>query len=91
VVPGAGAFQVACAAHLNSDAFSKTVKGKAKWGVQAFADALLIIPKTLAANAGHDVQDARKYFCSFQLCGSDILQLQPSKMSIERVTSLVLT
>ncbi|PMD20528.1 T-complex protein 1 zeta subunit [Hyaloscypha hepaticicola] len=58
VVPGAGAFQVACAAHLNSDAFSKTVKGKAKWGVQAFADALLIIPKTLAANAGHDVQDA---------------------------------
>jgi T-complex protein 1 subunit zeta len=73
VVPGAGAFQVACAAHLNSDAFSKTVKGKAKWGVQAFADALLIIPKTLAANAGHDVQDARKYFCPFQLCGSDIL------------------
>jgi T-complex protein 1 subunit zeta len=73
VVPGAGAFQVACAAHLNSDAFSKTVKGKAKWGVQAFADALLIIPKTLAANAGHDIQDARKYFCPFHLCGSDIL------------------
>ncbi|POR39269.1 T-complex protein 1 subunit zeta [Tolypocladium paradoxum] len=58
VVPGAGAFQVACAAHLKSDAFSKMVKGKAKWGVEAFADALLIIPKTLAANAGHDVQDA---------------------------------
>jgi T-complex protein 1 subunit zeta len=61
VVPGAGAFQVACAAHLNSEAFRKTVKGKAKWGIHAFADALLIIPKTLAANAGHDVQDARKY------------------------------
>lgn len=61
VVPGAGAFQVACAAHLNSEVFRKTVKGKAKWGVQAFADALLIIPKTLAANAGHDIQDARKY------------------------------
>ncbi|PHH85900.1 hypothetical protein CDD83_11022 [Cordyceps sp. RAO-2017] len=58
VVPGAGAFQVACAAHLKSDLFSKTVKGKAKWGVEAFADALLIIPKTLAANAGHDIQDA---------------------------------
>ncbi len=26
-------------------------------GVQAFADALLIIPKTLAANGGYDVQD----------------------------------
>ncbi|KAG9242267.1 chaperonin Cpn60/TCP-1 family [Calycina marina] len=58
VVPGAGAFQVACAAHLNSEVFRKTVKGKAKWGVQAFADALLIIPKTLAANAGHDIQDS---------------------------------
>lgn len=60
VVPGAGAFQVACAAHLKSDAFSGTVKGKTKFGVEAFADALLVIPKTLAANAGHDVQDARK-------------------------------
>lgn len=60
VVPGAGAFQVACATHLNSEAFRKTVKGKAKSGVQAFADALLIIPKTLAANAGHDILDSRK-------------------------------
>ncbi|CAG7978987.1 unnamed protein product [Penicillium salamii] len=58
VIPGAGAFQVACAAHLQSQAFSKTVKGKAKWGVNAFADALLIIPKTLAANSGHDIQDS---------------------------------
>ncbi|KAK4155653.1 TCP-1/cpn60 chaperonin family-domain-containing protein [Chaetomidium leptoderma] len=58
VVPGAGAFQVACASHLKSDEFAKTVKGKAKWGVEAFADALLVIPKTLAANAGLDVQDA---------------------------------
>ncbi|PNS21307.1 T-complex protein 1 subunit zeta [Sphaceloma murrayae] len=58
VVPGAGAYQIACAAHLNSEAFRKTVKGKSKWGVTAFADALLVIPKTLAANSGHDIQDA---------------------------------
>ncbi|KAI9822330.1 MAG: T-complex protein 1 subunit zeta [Pycnora praestabilis] len=58
VVPGAGAFQVACAAHLSSESFRKEVKGKAKWGVAAFADALLVIPKTLAANAGHDIQDS---------------------------------
>ena len=57
VVPGGGAFQVACAQRLNSEDFQRTVKGKAKWGVQAFADALLVIPKTLAANSGHDVQD----------------------------------
>ena len=61
VVPGAGAFQVACAAHLSGEAFRRTVKGKAKWGVSAFADALLVIPKTLAANAGHDVQDSREW------------------------------
>lgn len=58
VIPGAGSFQVACAAHLSSEEFRKTVKGKAKWGVAAFADALHVIPKTLAANSGHDIQDA---------------------------------
>lgn len=56
VVPGAGAFQIACAAHLHE--FQKSVKGKAKSGVAAFADAMLVIPKTLAANSGHDIQDA---------------------------------
>ncbi|KAF2237468.1 T-complex protein 1 subunit zeta [Viridothelium virens] len=58
VVPGGGAFQVACAAHLLSDAFRKEAKGKVKSGVAAFADALLVIPKTLAANSGHDIQDS---------------------------------
>ena len=56
VVPGAGAFQIACAAHLEQ--VKKKVKGKAKFGVSAFADALLVIPKTLAANSGHDIQDS---------------------------------
>ena len=60
VVPGAGAFQIACAAHLSGEAFRKQVKGKAKYGVSAFADALLVIPKTLAANSGHDIQDCCK-------------------------------
>ena len=60
VVPGAGAFQIACAAHLSSEGFRKQVKGKAKYGVSAFADALLVIPKTLAANSGHDIQDCCK-------------------------------
>ena len=69
VVPGAGAFQVSCAAHLSSEAFRKTVKGKAKWGVSAFADALLVIPKTLAANAGHDVQDSLAALQDMQIAG----------------------
>lgn len=63
VVPGAGAFQVACAAHLTGEAMRKQVKGKARTGVQAFADALLIIPKTLASNGGYDIQDSRTFLC----------------------------
>ena len=55
VVPGAGAFEVACAAHLKE--YMVEVKGRAKLGVQAFADALLVIPKVLAENGGHDPQD----------------------------------
>lgn len=56
LVPGAGAFEVACAAHL-SGPVKKNAKGRVKMGVAAFAEALLIIPKTLAANGGFDVQD----------------------------------
>ena len=75
VVPGGGAFQVACAAHLESAQFKKTVKGKAKWGVSAFADALLVIPKTLAANSGHDIQDS---CTSFAIVIDDKLLKVPS-------------
>ena len=55
VVPGAGAFQVGLSAHLTK--FKSSVKGRAKMGVQAFADAMLIIPKVLAQNGGFDAQD----------------------------------
>ena len=58
VVPGAGAFEIACAAHLHSAELMRTRgRGKNKMGIAAFAEALLVIPKTLAANAGLDVQE----------------------------------
>jgi len=57
VLPGAGAFEIATSLHLKTKILP-TLKGKSKLGVQAFADALLIIPKTLAENSGLDVQDA---------------------------------
>lgn len=57
LVPGAGAFEIALSAHLGSRAVRDRAKGRTKLGVQAFADAVLVIPKTLAANAGLDVQD----------------------------------
>jgi len=56
LIPGAGAFEVACSAYL-SGTVKKNAKGRVKMGVQAFADALLVIPKTLAQNGGFDVQD----------------------------------
>jgi len=56
LVYGAGCFEAQAYARLM--AFKKTVSGKKKIGVQAFADALLAIPRTLAANAGHDEQDS---------------------------------
>jgi T-complex protein 1 subunit zeta len=56
LIPGAGAFE--CAAHLELHKFKQTVQGRAKIGVQAFADALLIIPKTLANNSGLDATTA---------------------------------
>jgi len=55
VVPGAGAFELAAAADLME--YQATVPGRAKLGVQAFADALLVVPKTLAQNSGLDVLD----------------------------------
>ena len=56
LVPGAGAFEVAASRMLKR---RKTgVQGKARIGVEAFADALLIIPKVLAENSGFDFQDS---------------------------------
>lgn len=34
-----------------------TYEQRAQLGIQAFADALLVVPKTLAENAGLDTQD----------------------------------
>merc|ERR1712087_1048839 len=48
--------EVLCNAALMQ--YRNQVVGRAKLGVQAFADALLIIPKTLAENSGYDAQDS---------------------------------
>ena len=57
VVPGGGAFEVAASMYLLQKVVPET-PGKLKLGVMAFAQALLIIPKTLAVNSGFDVQEA---------------------------------
>jgi T-complex protein 1 subunit zeta len=50
VVPGAGAFQIAAYKNL----MENHCKGRHRAGVEAFANALLVVPKTLASNAGYD-------------------------------------
>ena len=55
VVPGGGAFEVAC--HQRLTEYSKTITGRQALGVRAYADALLVVPKTLATNSGHDAMD----------------------------------
>ncbi|KAJ1828359.1 T-complex protein 1 subunit zeta, partial [Coemansia sp. RSA 2703] len=57
LVPGAGAFQVAARQHLLRPEFLRTVRGKAQMGIKAFAEALLVIPKTIATNGGYDPMD----------------------------------
>lgn len=56
VIPGAGAFEIACSEHLKEFAKSGEVKGKAVLGVEVFSEALLGIPKSILMNAGQDVQ-----------------------------------
>lgn len=58
VVPGAGAFYLSASNHLRKlNMNTLGAKGKVKTGVQAFAEALLVIPKTLVKNSGYDALD----------------------------------
>ena len=57
MIPGAGAFEIAACEHLTQYARGREVSGKAKLGVQCFAEALLVIPRILAQNSGFDPQD----------------------------------
>ncbi|KFO98478.1 T-complex protein 1 subunit zeta, partial [Calypte anna] len=80
VVPGAGALEVAVANALVKH--KPTVKGRAQLGVQAFADALLIIPKVLAQNSGYDPQETlvkvqTEHAESGQLTGVDLNTGEP--------------
>jgi len=55
LLPGGGATQIALARHLRW--FAEGFAGREQLAVEAFADALEIIPRTLAQNAGLDPLD----------------------------------
>jgi len=54
------------------------VSGRAKLGVQAYAEALLCIPKTLAENAGYDAQDTMLKLLEEAAKGTDKIGLDIS-------------
>jgi len=56
VVPGAGATEIAVADHIRSEAAS--IEGRKQLAVEAFADAVDVLPRTLAENTGLDAIDA---------------------------------
>ena len=56
VVPGAGATEIAIAAHVRDRAAS--VEGRKQLAIEAFADAVDVLPRTLAENTGMDPIDA---------------------------------
>jgi thermosome len=56
VVPGAGATEIAIADHIRSEAAS--IEGRKQLAVEAFADAVDVLPRTLAENTGLDAIDA---------------------------------
>ena len=56
VVPGAGCTEIAIADHLRSEAAG--IEGRKQLAVEAFADAVEALPRTLAENVGMDPIDA---------------------------------
>nr|WCZ58653.1 T-complex protein 1 subunit zeta [Seculamonas ecuadoriensis] len=79
ILPGGGATEVFCSLALQRRMHE--VAGKAKLGVQAFAEALLVVPKTLAANSGFDSQDTiiklQDAFASGLTVGLDVVTGEP--------------
>merc|ERR1712184_218537 len=55
VVPGAGAYEVAV--NLAITKGLEKLKGKARLGMQAYGQGMLVIPKVLSQNAGYDPQE----------------------------------
>ena len=92
VIPGGGAFEIV--AHHALTQYKDQVKGRARLGVQAFAEALLVIPKALAQNAGHDQQETivklqQEYATSKLPVGIDVATGMLQKTATLSISSFV--
>ena len=63
LVAGGGAVEAALSCYL--DSFAMTLATKEQLAVHEFAEALLVIPKTLAVNAAQDATDLVAKLCAF--------------------------
>ncbi len=77
VVPGGGAVEAALSVHLEQ--FGRTREGREQLAISEFADALLVIPKTLAVNAAKDAIDLvaqlrAKHFAGARAFGLDLIE-----------------
>lgn len=88
LIPGAGAFEIA--AYVKLQEFRKQMSGKKQLGVEAMANALLVIPKTLAANSGLDAQEvvltlAQKFEETGLPVGVDVMTGDPISPAMEGI------
>ena len=80
VIPGAGAFEIACSEDLKD--YAKTIDGKEIFGIELFAEAMLTVPKAICKNSGIDSQESlikcsKAYRDSKTLMGIDIQEGNP--------------
>eukprot|EP00397_Hematodinium_sp_SG-2012_P022759 GEMP01023600.1.p1 GENE.GEMP01023600.1~~GEMP01023600.1.p1 ORF type:complete len:534 (+),score=128.09 GEMP01023600.1:33-1634(+) len=88
LVPGAGSFEIAASCYLEE--FKKNVQGKPRLGVEIFAKALLVIPKTLIENSGLDIQEkllelVYQHEQSKQAVGVDLMTGDPLSPQMEGI------
>ncbi|KAI3405452.2 CCT6 [Candida oxycetoniae] len=87
IVPGAGAFWLSCNNHLLND--KSISKGKSKPGIHAFSESLLIIPKTLSANAGLDqletISNCQDEIADGHVVGVDLSSGEPLDPTVEGI------
>ena len=69
IVPGGGAVEVGLAMYLES--FARTLGSREQLAIAEFAQALLVIPKTLAVNAAQDATDLTAKLCTLHKAAQD--------------------
>jgi len=83
VVPGGGAVETAISIYLEN--FATTIASREQMAIAEFGEALLVIPKTLAVNAGKDSTDLvsklRAFHYASQTCDPDDLRTRNLKWS----------